>query len=245
MASDRLHLCDICSNQDKTEDAIVWCPECEENFCAKCKTYHEIAKASRKHELVSIENVLGLPRFVQQIKLNCTDHDERFLYFCSEHEAPAACCIKCIKIKHIDCRNLTPVETIVQNIKQSPTFSDLEITLSDLLTNITTLLKIEKLQELRDQKRQSEGEIRSAREAIDAYFDELEADFNNEMQQAFFKEEMEIEEALEDLKSHKSQVKEMQENLNIVRVIAPDFQSFMAMRILSQRAHTEHICQQD
>lgn len=73
MASGRLHLCDICFNQDITEDAIIWCPECEENFCAKCKTYHEIAKASRKHELVSIENVLGLPRFVQQIKINCTE----------------------------------------------------------------------------------------------------------------------------------------------------------------------------
>ncbi|CAC5426501.1 unnamed protein product [Mytilus coruscus] len=192
MTASRQHLCDICFVQHITEDAQVWCPECEENFCEKCKIHHDIAKATRKHEIISIENVLKLPRFVQKLKINCSDHDERFVYVCSEHETP--CCVKCIKTKHIECRNLTPIETVVKDIKQSPSFLDLETTLSDLLTNITNFVEDRKanLQGLKEQKRQCEGDMQSAREAINTYFDELEADLNNKMQQAFVKEETEI-----------------------------------------------------
>lgn len=245
MATSRQHLCDICFIQHITEDALVWCPECEENFCDKCKIHHDIAKATRKHEIISIENVLKLPRFVQKIKINCTDHDERFVYFCSEHETP--CCVKCIKTKHIKCRNLTPIETVVKDIKQSPSFSDLEMTLSDLLTNISNFVEDREAnrRQLKEQKLQCEEEIRSARKAINTYFDELEADLTNKVQQAFVKQESQIQTALGDIELHMAKVKEVQENLNCIKSIASDFQSFMAMRMMSQTAQIEEIEQQN
>lgn len=63
-------LCDICIIQHKTEEATVRCPECEEYFCGKCKIHHGISKASSNHEIISIENYLKLPQFVQNIKNN-------------------------------------------------------------------------------------------------------------------------------------------------------------------------------
>ncbi|CAC5391671.1 unnamed protein product [Mytilus coruscus] len=158
MASSRQHLCDICFIQHITEDAQVWCPECEENFCEKY----------------------------------------------------------------------------------------LETTLSDLLTNISNFVEDRKanLKELKEQKMKCEGDLQSSREAINKYFDALEADLNNKMQQAFVKQESEIETVLGNIESHMTKVKE-KENLNCIKSIASDFQSFMVMRMMSQRTHTEETEQQN
>lgn len=89
------------------------------------------------------------------------------------------------------------------------------------------------------------GEIQSAREAINTYFDELEADLHNKMHRTFLKQETEIQTLLEDIEPHMAKVKEMQESLNSIKTIASDFQSFMAMRMMSQWAQTEEAEQQD
>ncbi|VDI03635.1 Hypothetical predicted protein [Mytilus galloprovincialis] len=65
------------------------------------------------------------------------------------------------------------------------------------------------------------------------------------MQQAFVKRESEIKTALVDIGSHMAKVKEMQDNVHCIKSIASDFQSFMAMRLISQRAQTEETEQQD
>ncbi|VDI03634.1 Hypothetical predicted protein [Mytilus galloprovincialis] len=90
MATSQQYLCDVCMSQHITQTATTCCPECEENFCEKCKVHHEFAKATKKHEVISIENVLKLPKFVQDIKINCSQHDERFVLYCDTHEVP--CC---------------------------------------------------------------------------------------------------------------------------------------------------------
>ncbi|VDI19197.1 Hypothetical predicted protein [Mytilus galloprovincialis] len=178
-------------------------------------------------------------------KINCTDHDERFVYFCSEHETP--CCVKCIKTKHIECRNLTTIETVVKDIKQSPSFLDLEMTLSDLLSNISNFVEDREAnrRQLKEQKMQCEEEIRSARKAINTYFDQLKADLTNKMQHAFIKQESQIQTALRDIESHKARVQDLKQNLNCIKSIASDFQSFMAMRMMLQTTQIEEIEQQN
>lgn len=182
MASSEHRFCDICNNSHVTTDATVWCPECDENFCKKCKTHHDVAKATKKHETILIENALKLPKIVQDIKYNCTDHDERFVYFCNKHERP--CCIECLKDKlHSGFCCFVNVETAVKDVKQSPSFLDLQTTLSDLLTNISNIIELlgANLLELAKQKVTCADEIRSTREAINSYLDQLEKDLSNEM----------------------------------------------------------------
>lgn len=61
MTTSGQQFCDICINQHITTPANLWCPESEESFCEKCKIHHAIAKATKKHETIVIENVLKLP----------------------------------------------------------------------------------------------------------------------------------------------------------------------------------------
>ncbi|XP_071179179.1 uncharacterized protein [Mytilus edulis] len=238
MASSQQNLCDVCINQHITQNAIIRCPECEENFCEKCKIHHEFAKATRKHEIVSIENVLKLPKFVQEIKMNCSEHDEKLVLYCDDHGIP--CCTHCLQNAHAMCRNVIPIQKVIQNVKESSLLVDLQTTLSDLRTNITNIIEDRKanLKDLKEQKTKCKWEIETARESINAYFDELEADLMYKLQKTFTEKELEIQNLLVEFHLRDSYVREMQENTNIVKNLASEFQSFMAIRDLVQLTNT-------
>lgn len=230
--------CDICNNRHITKYAIFWCPECDENYCEKCKSHHDVAKATKKHETISIENALKIPKVVQDIKINCTDHDERFVYFCREHEQP--CCIKCLNDSHTGCRNLIPVETVIQDVKHSPSFLDLESTLSDLLSNISRIIedRTANLQELAKQKVNCAENIRIFRASLNSYLDELENDLTTKLQVTYKSKELEIQNSLADLELRKARVSEMQEHVNLLKTSASDFQIFMSIPEYTKSAHS-------
>ncbi|CAG2229223.1 unnamed protein product [Mytilus edulis] len=238
MATSERHLCDICMTQHLTENAIVRCPECEESFCEKCKIHHEVAKATKKHEIISIENVLKLPKFVQDIKMNCSEHDERLVLYCEAHEVP--CCTQCLHNGHAGCRNLTSFQKVIHNVKESSLLLDLVTTLSDLMTNIKNSIedRTANLQGLAEQKKRCKREIKTARGEIKAYFDELETNLLDDLQKAFNEKESEVQNMLEEFEVRKSDVCEMQEHVTIVKSIASEFQSFMAIRELIKTANT-------
>ncbi|XP_071179178.1 uncharacterized protein [Mytilus edulis] len=242
--------CDICNNRHVTNNAIFWCPECDENYCEKCKSHHDVAKATKKHEMISIENALKIPKCVQDIKINCTEHDERFVYFCRDHDLP--CCIACLNDRHTGCRNLGPVETVIHDVKHSPAFLDLESTLSDLQSNISSIIedRTANLQELAKQKVTCAEKIRIYRASLNSYLDELEISLTNKLQVTYKSKELEIQNSLADLELRKARVKEMQEHVNLLRSSASNFQIFMSIPEYTQSAHSyetelQGLCEND
>ncbi|VDI03629.1 Hypothetical predicted protein [Mytilus galloprovincialis] len=181
-----------------------------------------------------------LPKSVQYIKYNCTDHDERFVYFCNNHERP--CCIECMKdTLHRGLCNVVNVKTAVKDIKQSPSFVDLQTTLSDLLTNIASIIEHigANLQELTKQKITCADDIRLTRETINSYLDQLEKDLSNEMEKTFTTKELELQNMLADLELRKTKVNEMQANVNIINDAATNFQTLMSIPEYIKSAHYE------
>ncbi|CAG2229220.1 unnamed protein product [Mytilus edulis] len=164
-----------------------------------CKVHHEFAKATKKHEVIPIENVLKLPKFVQDIKLTCPDHEERFFVYCDDHGVP--CCAHCLQNVHAGCRNLIPIQKLIQNVKESSLLIDLETTLSDLITNITNIIedRTANLQDLEEQKTRCKREIKAHKEAIYAYVEELETDLLDNLQKTFIEREVKIQNTLKDL----------------------------------------------
>ena len=47
MAARSGRLGDICEAQHLTNEAEIWCPQCEEALCSKCKAHHEIARITK------------------------------------------------------------------------------------------------------------------------------------------------------------------------------------------------------
>ncbi|CAC5426480.1 unnamed protein product [Mytilus coruscus] len=213
MATGGQLVCDICNQQDMTTDAVEYCPECEENLCQKCTGHHKVAKLSRKHETVALENVAKLPKFVKAISSNCNDHYEKIEYF------------------------------FIKNVKSSPMFCDQENTLSDLLHNIDKILEDrgENIEALQEQEAQFKIAIQCVRDAANEYLDNLETALRNTMQQSFNQKKTEIENLVKDLEKRKKKITEMKENVDLIKRIASDFQSFIAIRQTSDEVHTEEM----
>lgn len=230
MATSQQHTCDICMNQHITDYAIVRCPECDENFCEKCKTHHEFSKATKNHIVISVDNFRKIPKFVQDFNFSCPEHDESFVLYFDTHDKP--CCAYSCHNAHTRCRNSTPLHTLIKNIKESSSLADLVTTISDLTKYLTNISedRSKNLQDLVEQKNRIEMKIKTTKEAFNTCLDKLEADLLDKLQKTFIEQELQIQNILKDIELRKSKISEMKENVTIVKSIASQFQIFMVMR---------------
>jgi hypothetical protein len=107
-------LCGICGIRHISNPSEVWCPNCEEGICTECIEHHSLAKPSRNHTMIPIQEYPKLPSYVLEIREHCDEHQEKFRLYCKEHEGP--CCRICIAENHSDCKNVGIMETIIKNV---------------------------------------------------------------------------------------------------------------------------------
>ena len=240
MAARSGRLCDLCEIQHLTNEAEIWCPQCEEALCSKCKAHHQIARITKKHETVPVEDYSKLPESVQQITLHCNEHSERFEYLCSSHDTP--CCVKCINSIHTNCKDtLTPLHEAIENVKSAKGMLDLENSITDLQVNIQKVLnfQISNMDSLSQQKLQCQKEIQEIRQDINKKLDELEKDILDELSSRYTKHNSEIEELITDLRSRKQRVDESECVLSAIKQYATEFQTYLSIRDMTREAQEE------
>jgi hypothetical protein len=240
MAAKSGRICDLCEAQHLTNEAEIWCPQCEEALCSKCKAHHKIARITKKHETVPIEDYCKLPESVQQITLHCDEHSERFEYLCSSHDTP--CCVKCINSIHKNCKDtLTPLHEAIDNVKSAKVMLDLEKSITDLQVNIQKVLYIQtsNMDSLNKQKLLCQKEIQETRQDINKKLDFLEQDILDELSSIYTKHNSEIEELITDLKSRKQRVDESECVLSAIKQHATEFQTYLSIRDMTREAQEE------
>jgi hypothetical protein len=240
MAARSGHLCDFCEIQHLTNEAEIWCPQCEEALCSKCKVHHAIARITKKHETVPIEDYCKLPESVQQITLYCDEHSERFEYICSSHDTP--CCVKCINTIHKNCKDtLTPLHDAIDNVKSAKVMLDLQKSIMDLQVNIQKVLNFQtsNMDSLNKQKLLCQKEIQETRQDINKKLDELEQDILDELSSIYTKHNSEIEELITDLKSRQQRVDESECVLSAIKQHATEFQTYLCIRDMTREAQEE------
>lgn len=227
-------LCDICYYQHIPAIATVFCPECDEKLCERCSTNHSVARLSRNHECMTLQNISKLPQFVQDTKLYCIDHEEMYEYFCCEHNEP--CCSNCLRDVHSECHNMSSIQNIVKDVKFSSVFYDLVNMLSCLNNNISKVIddRTENLQELKTQKMKFRKDIRSARASVYAILGKFEDHIKMDMNKEFSEKESEIKKLLEEFKKYRCIINNSQECVHTLKIFATDFQAFMAFRKISE-----------
>lgn len=240
MATRVKELCDICYNQHITSEAIIFCSKCDEKLCERCRANHSVARLSRKHECITLENFSKLPKFVQNTKLYCKAHDERYEYYCFEHDEP--CCISCFNGVHSECPYMSSLQNVVKNIKFSQEFCDLERKILDLIHNISKVIadRRENLQELKNQKIKFRQAIRSARATINAILDKMEHEITMKMYKEFAEKESDIENLLEIFERYFSIINKSKECLDTIKSFATDFQALIGARQISIDANCVH-----
>ena len=166
--------CDLCSVRHITKSSAVWCSECDEGFCTDCKEYHSLAKATRDHVTITIGEYQKLPPFIVETNPLCDEHREKYQTYCKEHQK--LCCRKCVITSHNNCKDIVPLEEVVDNVKNSSSVHEMEHLLDDLTKNIKTILASgqDNLDMSNETKASIEKEIKQTRLVINGYLDKLE-----------------------------------------------------------------------
>lgn len=229
-------LCDICEAREITVLATDWCPECEQSLCESCKSHHSAIKSSKTHETIPFESFNKLPIAVKEIKNDCSEHDARFEYYCSKHELP--CCVECMKTTHAECRHLTPMHKVVEHYKTSNALSDFDKTLSDLLNNLNTLIKdrFNNICLLAAQKRECLEGIEEAKRNAIAHLDKLEMQLKVEIETLHREHVKAIQGTIKESEVLKKNVAKMQEEADVIKQYASDFQTFIAFQDFESKA---------
>ncbi|VDI26573.1 Hypothetical predicted protein [Mytilus galloprovincialis] len=181
MATSTSFICSLCQEDDETNTAVTWCPECEVFLCSECQKHHGRSKMSKHHQVMSVHDYQNLPKSMLNIKNNCEDHDLRYELFCSFHDF--ACCIKCIKDKHDNCKGLVTLDEVVGNIKSTAFVSILQTDFFNLIENLKTI-KIffsENLSALEKQKTEAISRVHIMRRSINDHLEKLEESLLNDI----------------------------------------------------------------
>ena len=139
MATSRNILCGICEAQHITKYADQWCPECDEGLCSDCENHHKVSKATRNHDVISIDNYHKLPSSISEIGNHCDYHDMKYTLFCQLHDKP--CCPDCISTNHKDCVGLLSIREVIKTSKTSTLIDNIEQSLTDIKYNIDKITK--------------------------------------------------------------------------------------------------------
>jgi hypothetical protein len=126
--------CGMCDSRHISRPSEVWCSDCEEGLCTECLEQHSLAKPCRNHTTIPISEYRKLPSCVLEINELCKEHHKKFILYCKEHERP--CCRICILENHKDCKEVVIVENIINNVKTSHMFNEIERSIDELIETI-------------------------------------------------------------------------------------------------------------
>ena len=100
--------CDACKLDDKIQEAKYFCPSCDDYLCPTCETHHKKVKATRFHEIMTVEDIASdsakakIQGVKQAVRNACScGQNEETNFYCTEHDA--CFCLLCKNVKHRGC----------------------------------------------------------------------------------------------------------------------------------------------
>ncbi|XP_060553870.1 uncharacterized protein LOC132714950 [Ruditapes philippinarum] len=184
------YTCSPCGEDDVREEAVKYCPVCEEYLCTSCTRHHGRQKATRSHTLVNCSASTNGTAVTMVTK--CRYHPDRDIeMYCGAHDM--VYCMKCIIDNHRSCNGVSNLEDVsshqIQEIERLKTdMKTIQQRLDDtdqkLHTNINSVEKQRNkiISQIEGNERKFVEHIRGLKhKALEA----LNSDFN------LFKEEIE------------------------------------------------------
>ena len=222
--------CNICFVRCITKSSAVWCSECDEGFCTDCKEYHSLDKTTRDHVTITIGEYQKIPPFIVGINPLCDEHCEKYQMYCKDHEN--VCCRKCAFTSHKNCKDLVPLEDVVDNVKSSGSVQEMEHLFDELTKNIKTIIASgqDNLDMLNVTKASIEKEIKQTRLVINGYLDKLEKELLTKLQEASDSAKGKIIELVATLAEKEKEILECQDNLQNIKSHATDLETFVGLK---------------
>ncbi|XP_071171060.1 protein wech-like [Mytilus edulis] len=232
MASCSTVSCGVCESQHTTTNADYWCPECDEGLCSQCLKYHNASKASRNHDVISVDNYKQLPPSIANISTDCSQHERKFQNYCSQHAS--VCCPLCIQSNHANCVGILSLENVIQTAKTSVLLEIIDQNLKDIKMNIERVVKdrTQNLVEIKKQKQKFHDEIKQVRNQINEHLDNLEQKILQDLHAAEDKIKSHIDDKLGKLTEHTEKLDILQTTMSALKEYASDLQTFLGNKII-------------
>jgi hypothetical protein len=179
---------------------------------------------------VPIEEYRKLPVLIREIKEICEKHNEKYQMFCRSHECP--CCRKCTIENHQDCKDVVIIEDIIQDVKTSVSFDDLQQQLSVISKNIQRIRENRQanVDLVKKQKERIEKDFRDLREAMNNHLDKLQEKLTRELMQVEVKTNNGIQELLTTLQRKEEEIYQSQVNIENIKKYASELQAFLSLK---------------
>jgi hypothetical protein len=181
-----------------------------------------------------------LPPFIIGIKLCCDEHGKKYQTYCKYHEI--LCCRKCVAACHTICQDKVPLEEVVDNVKNTRSFQEMEHLLDVLTRNIRIIIESgqDNLEKLNETKEGIENKIKQIRITINGYLDKLETELQEESVSA----KCMIKDSEATLAKTEKEFLECQDNFQNIKTHASDLQAFVGLKqIEAKKIKNEQIVQ--
>lgn len=150
--------CDSCKYNEKLNQAVLWCMQCEESLCTDCGQTHKLAKFLRDHMLVNINEV---PKFSTRPN-KCPDHKSSELdFYCFDHKT--LICKECLTCSHKSCEEFQTIDQAASGIQQTKPFTELNDRIKIIQSTLQTMMT-DRTKNIED----IESEIKEIREKTSA-----------------------------------------------------------------------------
>ncbi|XP_052093244.1 uncharacterized protein LOC127729462 [Mytilus californianus] len=228
--SSKLTVCGVCEYLNINKQSVVWCSECNEGLCEVCKVHHSASKGTRSHSIVPISEYQNLPSNILENTQTCPKHDDKYVIFCKKHDTP--CCRRCVTETHNDCKEIDVIDDVIQNVKSSNAFLEIEHSLAELSGNLQQIIKDrqENIKSLIENRAKIEKEVQQTRNLINNHLDKLQENLIKELYAAEEKESTKIKNILSSIQEKERTISGSQTTLDRIKQHASDLQTFLALK---------------
>ncbi|CAC5406808.1 unnamed protein product [Mytilus coruscus] len=236
MASTSSILCTICNLRHNQIPAKVWCPECDEGLCVNCQEHHDLARLTKEHRVIKVEEYDELLPLMQSIKQYCEKHNDRFEYICPQDET--LCCRKCITTQHKTCTNFMTLEDVICSSTSSALFDAVEQNLNCQTRNLE-MAKNDREGNKKlviEQNEKFRKDIKTMREKVKEYLDQLEKKMFDELDYSTELQKNGISKVIEEINGKSRALEKLKDDMMIMKENKFDLKAFLAMRKLNKDA---------
>ncbi|XP_071141805.1 uncharacterized protein [Mytilus edulis] len=159
----------------------------------------------------------------------------QYLTFCKKHDCP--CCRRCVIETHNDCKDLTAIDDIVQNVKSSNAFLEVEQTLVQILENVHRIRNDRK-----DQRVKIERDIKQTRTIINDHLDKVQEKIIKELYANEENESKRIKQLLAEIEYIEKGISDLKVNQNTIKQHASDLQAFLALKHIEKEVSDKEKC---
>ncbi|XP_063427104.1 uncharacterized protein LOC134710649 [Mytilus trossulus] len=221
-------VCTLCKDDDVSNQAVIWCTECEVFLCMDCDNHHKKSRSSKYHTTMPTEDFHKLPAFMQKISSQCKEHNKKFELFCTFHACP--CCVQCVT-KHQKCQDMRPLSDILTNVKASVSVQLLEKDLKVLTENFEEIVKYlnSRLNENKFQKTKAIEKIRAVRKSLDDYLNKLEQQIVDDLEYNHSKLKSNINTLLKQIEDRSVKIHKLQAEYFLMTQYATELQMYFGL----------------